>query len=129
MQVTLSNDEKTILKDESKFVGYQGQLDNPLCILLKNNNLHVEIIIDKSGVIGAKDPAGINDIIIESALTTIQDCEDSIAAVDAEDKVLAYRNWLGLMKGDLQDTFEKNGKKITRELNIWLEKIILKNRV
>ena len=117
LQVTLSNDEKTILKDESKFVGYQGQLDNPLCILLKNNNLHVEIIIDKSGVIGAKDSAGINDIIIESALTTIQDCEDSIAAVDAEDKVLAYRNWLGLMKGDLQDTFEKNGTKITRELN------------
>ena len=117
LQVTLSNDEKTKLKDESKFVGYQGQLDNPLCILLKNNNLHVEIIIDKSGVIGAKDSAGINDIIIESALTTIQDCEDSIAAVDAEDKVLAYRNWLGLMKGDLQDTFEKNGTKITRELN------------
>ena len=117
LQVTLSNDEKTILKDESKFVGYQGQLDNPLCILLKNNNLHVEIIIDKSGVIGAKDSAGINDIIIESALTTIQDCEDSIAAVDAEDKVLAYRNWLGLMKGDLQDTFDKNGKKITRQLN------------
>ena len=117
LQVTLSNDEKTILKDDSKFVGYQGQLDNPLCILLKNNNLHVEIIIDKSGVIGAKDSAGINDIIIESALTTIQDCEDSIAAVDAEDKVLAYRNWLGLMKGDLQDTFEKNGTKITRELN------------
>ena len=117
LQVTLSNDEKTILKDDSKFVGYQGQLDNPLCILLKNNNLHVEIIIDKSGIIGRKDPAGINDIIIESALTTIQDCEDSIAAVDAEDKVLAYRNWLGLMKGDLQDTFEKNGTKITRELN------------
>ena len=117
LQVTLSNDEKTKLKDKIKFVGYQGQLDNPLCILLKNNNLHVEIIIDKSGVIGAKDPAGINDIIIESALTTIQDCEDSIAAVDAEDKVLAYRNWLGLMKGDLQDTFEKNGEKITRKLN------------
>ena len=117
LQVTLSNDEKTKLKDKIKFVGYQGQLDNPLCILLKNNNLHVEIIIDKSGIIGGKDPAGINDIIIESALTTIQDCEDSIAAVDAEDKVLAYRNWLGLMKGDLQDTFEKNGTKITRELN------------
>ncbi|MDA0764008.1 MAG: malate synthase G [Proteobacteria bacterium] len=117
LQVTLSNDEKTKLKDDSKFVGYQGQLDNPLCILLKNNNLHVEIIIDKSGIIGGKDPAGINDIIMESALTTIQDCEDSIAAVDAEDKVLAYRNWLGLMKGDLQDTFEKNGKKITRQLN------------
>jgi len=117
LQVTLSNDEKTKLKDDSKFVGYQKQLDNPLCILLKNNNLHVEIIIDKSGIIGGKDLAGINDIIIESALTTIQDCEDSIAAVDAEDKVLAYRNWLGLMKGDLQDTFEKNGTKITRELN------------
>ena len=117
LQVKLKNDESTNLKDTSKFVGFQGQLDNPLCILLKNNNLHVEIIIDKSGVIGAKDSAGINDIIIESALTTIQDCEDSIAAVDAEDKVLAYRNWLGLMKGDLQDTFEKNGKKITRQLN------------
>ena len=73
--------------------------------------------MNKEGNIGAGDNAGIDDIIIESALTTIQDCEDSVATVDAEDKVLAYRNWLGLMKGDLEDTFEKNGKKITRKLN------------
>jgi len=117
LSVKLNNNYVTELKDENQYVGYQGLIDNPNCILLKNNNLHVEILIDKNGNIGSNDPANINDIILESALTTIQDCEDSVATVDAEDKVLAYRNWLGLMKGDLQDTFEKNGKKLTRILN------------
>ena len=117
LSVTLNNNYITELRDENQYIGYQGLIDNPNCILLKNNNLHVEILIDKNGNIGSNDPANINDIILESALTTIQDCEDSVATVDAEDKVLAYRNWLGLMKGDLQDTFEKNGKKLTRKLN------------
>ncbi len=107
----------TQLSNQDKYIGYQGSKDNPSCVLLVNNNLHVEILINKNGNIGATDSAGINDIIIESALTTIQDCEDSVAAVDAEDKVLAYKNWLGLMKGDLEDTFEKNGKILTRKLN------------
>ena len=103
--MTLSNSSTTEFKNINQYVGYQGDIETPNCILLKNNNLHVELLIDKSGNIGANDSAGINDIIIESALTTIQDCEDSVATVDAEDKVLAYRNWLGLMKGDLEDTF------------------------
>ena len=107
----------TQLKNSSQYVGYQGSENSPECILLKNNNLHVEILINKNGNIGSTDKAGIDDIIIESALTTIQDCEDSVATVDAEDKVLAYKNWLGLMKGDLEDTFEKNGKSVTRKLN------------
>ena len=113
-----SNDNtNTQLSDTNQYVGYQGSEDNPSCILLKNNNLHVEILINKNGNIGSTDNAGIDDIIIESALTTIQDCEDSVATVDAEDKVLAYKNWLGLMKGDLEDTFHKNGKTLTRKLN------------
>ena len=113
-----SNDNtNTQLSETNQYVGYQGSEDNPSCILLKNNNLHVEILINKNGNIGSTDNAGIDDIIIESALTTIQDCEDSVATVDAEDKVLAYKNWLGLMKGDLEDTFEKNGKTLTRKLN------------
>ena len=115
--VKLKDNSNTTLKNQDQYIGFQGAIDNPTCILLKNNNLHIEIIIDKNGDIGSTDPANINDIILESALTTIQDCEDSVATVDAEDKVLAYRNWLGLMKGDLKDTFEKNGKKITRSLN------------
>ena len=105
------------LKNQDQYVGFQGDINNPSCILLKNNNIHVEILINRDGNIGSNDDAGIDDIILESALTTIQDCEDSVATVDAEDKVLAYRNWLGLMKGDLQDTFEKNGKMLTRKLN------------
>ena len=115
--ILLSNNSTTQFRNINQYVGYQGDIENPNCILLQNHNLHVELLIDRSGNIGSDDPAGINNIIIESALTTIQDCEDSVATVDAEDKVLAYRNWLGLMKGDLEDTFEKNGNMLTRKLN------------
>ncbi len=115
--VEVLNGSTSHLKNKSQYIGYQGDAKNPSCILLRNNNLHIEILINKEGNIGVGDNAGVDDIIIESALTTIQDCEDSVATVDAEDKVLAYRNWLGLMKGDLEDTFEKNGKTITRKLN------------
>ena len=113
----LENNIDSNLKNQDQYVGFQGEVSEPTCILLKNNNIHVEILINRSGNIGSGDDAGIDDIILESALTTIQDCEDSVATVDAEDKVLAYRNWLGLMKGDLEDTFEKNGKMLTRKLN------------
>ena len=105
------------LKNQKQYIGFQGEVNEPSCILLRNNNIHVEVLINRNGNIGSSDDAGIDDIILESALTTIQDCEDSVATVDAEDKVLAYRNWLGLMKGDLEDTFEKNGKMLTRKLN------------
>ena len=115
--VETSDGANSHLKIKSQYVGYQGDVENPSCILLKNNNLHIEILLNKEGNVGAEDNAGVDDIIIESALTTIQDCEDSVATVDAEDKVIAYKNWLGLMKGDLEDTFEKNGKSITRKLN------------
>ena len=117
LQVVLSNGEVTTLSNSTQFQGFQGSTEQPLCILLKNNNLHVEIQIDRTHPVGSTDPAGIKDVLLEAAITTIQDCEDSIAAVDGEDKVTAYRNWLGLMKGDLKATFIKNGKEITRALN------------
>ncbi|MCK9564385.1 MAG: hypothetical protein M0R02_16865, partial [Bacteroidales bacterium] len=97
------------LRDPGQFRGYQGDAGNPSLILLGNHGLHVELHIDRQGRIGASDSAGIDDIVLESALTTIMDCEDSIAAVDAEDKIQVYRNWLGLMKGDLQETVSKDG--------------------
>ena len=109
--------ENVILKDKNKFVGYRGDKKNPSAIILKNNNLHIEIIINPNAFSAKSDPAGIADIIIESALTTICDHEDSVAGVDAEDKVLGYRNWLGLMKGNLAAKFEKSGKKFIRKLN------------
>lgn len=117
LNVSLSNGTTSGLKDEEKFVGYQGNQEDPLAILLKNNGLHFEIQIDRNHPIGRTDKAGIKDVLLEAAITTIMDCEDSVAAVDAEDKVLVYRNWLGLMKGDLSATFTKGNKSITRSLN------------
>ncbi|QQZ10099.1 malate synthase G [Heyndrickxia vini] len=117
LSVLLSNGQTTRLQDESKCIGYQGTAEEPSAVLLKNNRLHLEIQIDRNHPIGQTDEGGIKDILLESALTTIMDCEDSVAAVDAEDKVLVYRNWLGLMKGDLSATFKKGSKTITRALN------------
>ena len=101
------NSETIALKNPEKFVGYTGSADAPKSILLKNNHLHIELLFDNTGVIGKDDAAGMQDIVLESAITTIQDCEDSVAAVDAEDKTLVYRNWLGLMRGTLTTEFKK----------------------
>ena len=117
LEVTLSDQSKVSLKNNSKFLGYTGEHGNPSGILFKNNRLHLEIQVDREDSVGKDDAAGIKDILIESAVTTIQDLEDSIAAVDAEDKVAAYRNWLGLMKGDLKETFIKGESEFTRQLN------------
>ncbi|WP_296405962.1 malate synthase G [Psychrobacter sp.] len=110
-------DSTTSLANTAQFVGYVGDESNPTGILLKNNNLHVEIQIDASHPVGKDDPAHIKDVLLESAITAIQDCEDSVAAVDAEEKVEAYRNWFGLMNGDLIETFYKGDKELTRRLN------------
>jgi malate synthase len=105
------------LKNKTQLVGYNGTKEEPTSILLKNNNLHVEVVVDAKSKIGSTDNAHISDIIIESAVSTIVDNEDSVAAVDAEDKVKCYRNWLGIMKGTLQTEMKKDGKKFIRKLN------------
>ena len=107
---------ETSLLDAAKFAGHTGDADAPETVILVNNGLHIVLVINPNGTIGKTDPAGINDVIGEAALSSIMDCEDSIAAVDAEDKILAYRNWNELMRGTLEETFEKGGKTITRKL-------------
>jgi len=116
LEIVLKNITST-LKDDSKFVAYEGEKENPRSIVFKNNNLHVIVEFDKDSFIGKLDIAGVKDIVAEAAVSTIMDCEDSIAAVDAQDKVEVYRNWFGLMKGDLEDSFEKGGKTVIRKLN------------
>ena len=117
LEISLSDQSKTSLKNDSAFVGFKGDESNPESILLKNNDLHVEIKIDRNDSVGSSDPAGIKDVFLESAVTTIQDLEDSVAAVNGEDKTDVYKNWLGLMKGTLAETFEKGGSTLTRSLN------------
>jgi len=117
IQALLPDLGKVGLKNPSQYIGYSANGSNAYALLFKNNNLYFEIQIDPNHSIGQTDQAGIKDILMESAITTIQDCEDSVAAVDGEDKTTVYRNWLGLMKGNLTETFSKNGSNMTRELN------------
>ena len=115
--VTLADDTIVGLKTPQQFAGFQGTIEQPICILIKHNNIHAEIQFDQHSVIGKQDTANIKDVFLESALTTIMDCEDSVAAVDAADKTAVYKNWLGLIKGDLTATITNGNKQITRSLN------------
>ncbi|MGL4565368.1 MAG: malate synthase G, partial [Halioglobus sp.] len=117
LQVVLADGRISGLADAAQFRGYSGEPNAPAGILLRHKGLHLEIQIDPGSAIGSTDPAGVKDLVLEAALTTIQDCEDSVAAVDAQDKAVVYRNWLGLMRGDLADSFEKGGRTLTRHLN------------
>jgi len=116
LRVTLAGGATTGLQDPTQFVGYDGG-EAPSAVLLRRNGLHAEIQIDAQDPIGREHAAGVRDVLLESAVTAIQDCEDSVAAVDGEDKTGVYGNWLGLMKGDLSETFEKGGRQVTRRLN------------
>ncbi len=117
LHASLASGSEIGLKNGEQCLGFNGSAESPSAILLRNNGLHIEIQIDREHPIGGQNASGIKDVLLEAALTTIQDCEDSVAAVDADDKVLVYRNWLGLMKGDLQDVFQKGGKEVVRRLN------------
>ena len=117
IQAVLPDSLKVQLKNPAQYIGYRDDSNDAYSLLFKNNNLHFEIQIDSNHPIGQTDKAGIKDILMESAITTIQDCEDSVAAVDGEDKTAVYRNWLGLMKGDLEESFTKNDSVMTRKLN------------
>jgi malate synthase len=117
LQVILNNGHIAELKNTDAFIGYTEDDASAYSLLFKNNGLHIEIQIDPCSLIGKTMLSGIKDILLESAITTIQDCEDSVTAVDAEDKVIVYQNWLGLMKGNLEQSFEKNGKTLKRQLN------------
>ncbi len=117
LRVELKNGTATTLADPALFLGYRGQAATPDALVFRHNGLHLEIQIDKNHPIGGQDPANVKDVLLEAALTTIMDCEDSVATVDAEDKTLAYRNWLGLMQGTLAEEVSKGGKSFTRKLN------------
>ncbi|MDE0067660.1 MAG: malate synthase G [Acidimicrobiaceae bacterium] len=117
LTVTLADKKPTALEDPSQFVGYMGDPDTPTSVLLRKHGLHLSIEIDRSDSIGRDDAAGVSDLLLEAAVTTIMDCEDSVAAVDAQDRVVVYRNWLGLLKGTLTSSFERAGETINRRLN------------
>jgi malate synthase len=117
LMVSLANGEQTSLQSAEAFIGYTGSITAPSTLAFKHNGLHFELVFDNTSEIGKSDPAGLSDVLLESALTTIMDCEDSVAAVDGEDKVLAYSNWLGLMQGNLTEKISKNGQEFTRKMN------------
>src|SRR5690606_37786777 len=117
LRVTLDDGSATALADPGLLLGWRGDASAPEALVFRHHGLHFEVQIDKSHAIDAQDKAGVKDVVLESAITTIMDCEDSIATVDAQDKVLAYRNWLGLMQGNLSEEVSKGGKTFTRRLN------------